>query len=86
MDLKQITYFIAIAEKGSISAAAAHVRIAQPALSAQIANLEADLGITLFSRHGRGVTLTPAGAVFLDHAPHRRASRRGAPGCRGRGP
>jgi LysR family transcriptional regulator, nitrogen assimilation regulatory protein len=68
MDLKQITYFIAVAEKGSISAAAAHIRIAQPALSAQIANLEADMGVNLFSRHGRGVTLTAAGATFLTHA------------------
>lgn len=68
MDLKQITYFIAIAEKGSISAAAAHIRVAQPALSAQIANLEAELGVSLFSRHGRGVTLTAAGEAFLKHA------------------
>lgn len=68
MDLKQITYFIAVAEKGSISAAAAHIRLAQPALSAQIANLEADMGVNLFSRHGRGVTLTGAGTTFLAHA------------------
>lgn len=68
MDLKQINYFIAIAEKGSISAAASYVRIAQPALSTQIANLEAELGVALFSRHGRGVNLTAAGEVFLKHA------------------
>lgn len=68
MDFKQVTYFIAIAEKSSFSGAAAYVRIAQPALSTQIANLEAELGVSLFDRHGRGVTLTPAGQIFLQHA------------------
>jgi LysR family transcriptional regulator, nitrogen assimilation regulatory protein len=68
MDVKQIRYFIAVAEKGSISAAAASLRIAQPALSSQIANLETDLRVQLFLRHGRGVTLTSSGQMFLEHA------------------
>jgi LysR family transcriptional regulator, nitrogen assimilation regulatory protein len=68
MDFRQIRYFIAIAEQGSLSAAADAIHIAQPALSTQIANLEAELGVRLFERHGRGVKLTPVGALFLRHA------------------
>lgn len=68
MYLKQIHYFIAIAEKGAISSASAHIHIAQPALSAQIAKLEEELGVALFTRHRRGVTLTEAGEIFLEHA------------------
>ncbi len=68
MDVKQIRYFIAVAERGSISAGANVLRLAQPALSTQIANLEADLGVKLFLRHGRGVTLTKPGKIFLEHA------------------
>jgi LysR family transcriptional regulator, nitrogen assimilation regulatory protein len=68
MDFRQIRYFIAIAEKGSLSAAADAIHIAQPALSTQIANLEGELGVRLFERHGRGVKLTAAGTTFLEHA------------------
>jgi LysR family transcriptional regulator, nitrogen assimilation regulatory protein len=68
MDFRQIRYFIAIAEKGSLSAASDAIHIAQPALSTQIANLEAELGVQLFERHGRGVRLTAAGSTFLEHA------------------
>jgi len=68
MDLRQIHYFVAIAERGSISAASAYVHIAQPALSAQLARLEDELGVALCTRHRRGVTLTQAGEVFLEHA------------------
>lgn len=68
MYLKQIQYFIAIAENFGISAAAARIHIAQPALSAQLAKLEDELGVKLFTRHRRGVTLTEAGEVFLEHA------------------
>jgi LysR family nitrogen assimilation transcriptional regulator len=68
MDLRQIRYFIAIAEKGGLSAASEVVHVAQPALSTQIANLEEELGVKLFERHGRGVKLTSAGAIFLRHA------------------
>jgi LysR family nitrogen assimilation transcriptional regulator len=68
MDLKQIKYFIAAAEQGSISGAAARVRIAQPAVGAQIARLEAELDVVLFVRHTRGISLTPSGKIFLKHA------------------
>ena len=68
MELRQIHYFIAIAEKGAISAASAHIHIAQPALSAQLASLEDQLGVALCTRHRRGVTLTQAGEIFLEHA------------------
>ncbi|MEP7300208.1 MAG: LysR substrate-binding domain-containing protein [Caldimonas sp.] len=68
MDLRQIQYFVAIAEKGSISAASAYIHIAQPALSAQLARLEADLGVALCTRHRRGITLTQGGEIFLEHA------------------
>jgi LysR family nitrogen assimilation transcriptional regulator len=68
MDFRQIKYFIAIAEHGSLSAASDVIHIAQPALSTQTSNLEGELGVMLFNRHGRGVTLTPAGKTFLKHA------------------
>jgi LysR family transcriptional regulator, nitrogen assimilation regulatory protein len=68
MDFRQIKYFIAIAEHGSLSAASDVIHIAQPALSTQTSNLESELGVMLFNRHGRGVTLTPAGKIFLKHA------------------
>jgi len=68
MGFKQLAYFIAIAESNGISAAAAQIHIAQPALSAQLAKLEEELGVTLFVRHNRGVNLTQAGEVFLKHA------------------
>ncbi|MCE9658171.1 MAG: LysR family transcriptional regulator [Burkholderiales bacterium] len=68
MELRQIHYFIAIAEKGAISAASAYIHIAQPALSAQLASLEGELGVALCTRHRRGVTLTEAGEIFLEHA------------------
>ena len=68
MDFRQVKYFIAIAEQGSLSAASEVIHIAQPALSTQISNLEDELHVMLFSRHGRGMTLTPAGKIFLKHA------------------
>ena len=54
-----------VAEEGQITSAAQKLRIAQPALSHAIAQLEARLGTKLFDRHARGVTLTPAGQRFL---------------------
>jgi LysR family nitrogen assimilation transcriptional regulator len=68
MDFRQIKYFMAVAERRSFTAASEAVRIAQPALSTQIANLEKELGTALFERHPRGVTLTPSGEIFLDYA------------------
>jgi len=68
MYLKQIHYFVTIAESASMSAASAKIHIAQPALSSQVAKLEDELGVKLFTRHRRGVTLTAPGEIFLEHA------------------
>ena len=64
LSLRQIRYFQAVADTGSFTLAAAQVYIAQPALSRQIALLEAELGVALFVREARGVRLTPAGQLF----------------------
>lgn len=68
MTLTQLTNFIRVAEMASFSKAAAIVRIAQPALSRQIRNLEQELGAELLVRHPWGVTPTEAGEVLLSHA------------------
>ena len=69
MDLRHLRYFIAIAEEGSLTVAAEkRLHTAQPSLSRQMRDLEAELGCDLLIRSARGVELTPAGRVFLDHA------------------
>ena len=68
MELRQLRYFLAIAEQGSFSKAAATVHVAQSALSHQLAQLEEELGQPLFHRLPRGVELTPAGRAFHPHA------------------
>jgi LysR family transcriptional regulator, nitrogen assimilation regulatory protein len=68
VDLRQILYFQAVADAGSFARASAVLRIAQPAISSQVSSLEAELGSSLFTRHARGITLTEAGATFLEHA------------------
>jgi DNA-binding transcriptional LysR family regulator len=65
VDLKDLKYFRAIAECGTFSKAAAHLRVAQPALSRKIQKLENDLGVQLLQRTARGVTATEAGRVLL---------------------
>lgn len=65
MDLKQLRSFREIAEAGSLSRAADRLRLAQPALSRQIRLLEAEAGLPLFTRHGRGMALTEAGRELL---------------------
>jgi len=62
--LRQIRYFLTVADLGGFTPAAAALFVAQPALSRQIARLEAELGFALFIRAARGVSLTPAGAVY----------------------
>jgi DNA-binding transcriptional LysR family regulator len=64
----QLLYFVAVAEEGKITAAAAKLHVAQPALSQAIRQLESELGLNLFERHARGVSLTPAGHAFLETA------------------
>lgn len=68
MDFTQLKTLIHVAELGSLTKAADRLRIAQPALSRQIRLLESELGTSLFDRHGRGMSLTAAGADVLDHA------------------
>lgn len=68
MDLKQLQYFIVIAEQRSFSRAADMLDVSQPSLSRQIQLLEAELGQHLLVRTGRGVELTEAGTRLLGHA------------------
>ena len=65
MDLRRLRSFREVAEAGSLSRASDRLRLAQPALSRQVALLEAEIGLPLFTRHGRGMTLTEAGEVLL---------------------
>ena len=67
MDLRSIRYFIQIADLGSITRAAQHLGIAQPALSRHLRSLESELGTELLVRLPRGVRLTGAGRQFVDH-------------------
>ncbi|MDT7834632.1 LysR family transcriptional regulator [Aquabacterium sp. OR-4] len=67
MNLKQLEYFVHVAELGSFSKAALVLDIAQPALSRQVRALETDLRETLLLRNGRGVTLTQAGQRLFEH-------------------
>jgi LysR family hydrogen peroxide-inducible transcriptional activator len=68
MEIHQLRYFVAVADEGSFSRAAAKVRVAQPSLSQQIQKLEADVGQPLFDRLPRSVVLTEAGVCFIDYA------------------
>jgi LysR family nitrogen assimilation transcriptional regulator len=68
MDLKQLEYFVSVAEFGSFTQSSRFLRVAQPALSRQVRALEVELRQTLFVRTGRGVTLTEAGKRLLEHA------------------
>jgi DNA-binding transcriptional LysR family regulator len=68
MTLQQLTYFLAAAEHGSFSAAANALLMSQPSLSEQIRRLEAELGVPLFVRAGRGIALTEAGRLLRPHA------------------
>ncbi|MGI5164847.1 LysR family transcriptional regulator [Spirillospora sp. CA-253888] len=68
MDLQTVRWFLAVADLGHVTNAAAELRISQPGLSRAVARLEADLGHPLFDRVGRRVVLSPYGAVFAEHA------------------
>jgi len=75
MDWRSVTFdwnraraFLVTAEEGSLSAAARALKLAQPTLGRQVEALEAELGVALFERTGRGLRLTPAGHELLDHA------------------
>jgi LysR family nitrogen assimilation transcriptional regulator len=68
MELRSLHYFVRIAELGSITRAAAHLHVAQPALTRHIQRLEEELNVALFTRANRGVRLTEAGQKLLDGA------------------
>jgi DNA-binding transcriptional LysR family regulator len=68
VELRQLKYFIAIAEAGNFSRAAGRLHVSQPPLSTQMQRLEKELGVRLLERSNRGVSLTAAGAVFLEEA------------------
>lgn len=68
MDLKQLEYFVHVAEMGSFTRASAYLQVAQPALSRQVRALEVELRQALLQRNGRGVTLTEGGKRLLAHA------------------
>ncbi|MBY6537712.1 LysR family transcriptional regulator [Rhodococcus sp. BP-349] len=68
MELRHLRYFVAIADAGSVNAAATAVRVAQPSLSRQLRQLENELGVELFDRSGNRLTLSPAGHRLLGDA------------------
>ena len=85
MELRHFRYFVAVADEQSFAQAARRLRVAQPALSRQVRDLEGELGVPLFHRLPRGVRLTRAGERFLveargtlDAAARAVASARGA--------
>ena len=68
MELRQLEYFVAVAEEASFTRAAARIHVAQPGVSAQIRRLETELGQQLFDRTGRTVRLTDVGTAVLPYA------------------
>jgi DNA-binding transcriptional LysR family regulator len=70
MDIKQLTYFITIAEEGTITQAANKLHMAQPPLSTQLKLLEDELGVKLIERGARKIKLTDAGKILYKRAKH----------------
>src|ERR1700730_12909640 len=69
MELRHLRYFVAVADAGSLTVAAARkLHTSQPSLSRQIRDLEHEVGAQLLTRRARGIDLTPAGRAFLEHA------------------
>jgi len=88
MELRHLRYFVAVGEEQHYGRAARRLRVAQPALSRQIQDLEEELGFTLFERLPRGVRLSAAGKLFLEDARRilqevNEAADRAAPVARG---
>jgi len=70
MELRHLRYFLAVAEALNFTKAAALLRVAQPALSRRVQDLEDEIGVDLLKRSSRGVVLTAEGKVFLDKTRH----------------
>ncbi|MBN9052531.1 MAG: LysR family transcriptional regulator [Hyphomicrobium sp.] len=70
MEIKQLRYFVTVANAASFTRASNILHVSQPALGLQIKKLEDELGASLFHRHSRGVEVTEAGAELLKHAEH----------------
>jgi LysR family transcriptional regulator, benzoate and cis,cis-muconate-responsive activator of ben and cat genes len=68
VELRHLKYFVSVAEERNFNRAAARLRVSQPAVSRQIADLEEKLGVPLFVRNGHGVELTSEGETMLGHA------------------
>jgi DNA-binding transcriptional LysR family regulator len=68
VELRHLRYAVAVAEEGSFTHAAARLHVVQQALSQQIADLERELGVRIFERNSRGITVTEPGAIFLAEA------------------
>ena len=68
LNSRRLGYFVTVADEGQITRAAKKLNLAQPALSQAMATLESELGFQLLERNPRGVSLTPAGEVFLERA------------------
>jgi len=66
MELRHLRYFLAVGEALNFTKAAAQLRVAQPALSRQVQDLEEEIGVDLLKRSPRGVTLTAEGKLFLE--------------------
>ena len=68
VELRHLEYFVAVAAELNFSRAAKRIHVVQSALSASVSRLEKELGVDLFDRSNRQITLTAAGEVFLEHA------------------
>lgn len=68
MELRHLRYFVAVAEAANFTKAAAKLRVAQPALSRQVQDLEEEIGVDLLRRNSRGVILTAEGKLLLEEA------------------
>jgi DNA-binding transcriptional LysR family regulator len=68
LDVRMLRMLVAVADEAVMGRAAERLHVSQPALSKQLAQLERSTGLTLFDRHAKGMTATPAGQVLVDHA------------------